>query len=171
MLGALADAGRVLRRDDYLEAARETARFMRRVFYKDGRLTHTYKAGQARVEGMLEDYSYFALGLVSLYHATLESEWLLLALELAETIVSEFHDAQTGGFFSTVAGADLIVRPKDLFDAATPSGNGTAAQLLATLSRYTDDRAWGGARRGHLEAAPRGDAALSDRVRVAVDGL
>ena len=142
MLGALADAGRVLRRDDYLETARETARFMRRVFYGDGRLTHTYKAGQAKVEGMLEDYSYFALGLVSLYHATLESEWLLLALTMTETIVDEFHDAQAGGFFSTVAGADLIVRPKDLFDAATPSGNGAAAQLLATLSRYTDDRTW-----------------------------
>ena len=141
MLGALADAGRVLQRDDYLDTARETARFMRQVFYEDGRLTHTYKAEQARVEGMLEDYSYFALGLVSLYHATLESEWLLLALTMTETIVNEFHDP-AGGFFSTVAGADLIVRPKDLFDAATPSGNGAAAQLLVTLSRYTDNRAW-----------------------------
>ena len=91
---------------------------------------------------MLEDYSYFALGLVSLYYATLESEWLLLALTMTETIVDEFHDAQAGGFFSTVAGAELIVRPKDLFDAATPSGNGAAAQLLATLSRYTDNRTW-----------------------------
>ena len=142
MLGALADAGRVLKRDDYLETARETARFMHRVFYQDGRLTHTYKAGQARVEGMLEDYSYFALGLMSLYQATLEGEWLLLALTMTETIVSEFHDAQAGGFFSTVAGTELIVRPKDLFDAATPSGNGAAAQLLVTLSRYTDNRAW-----------------------------
>ena len=142
MLNALADAGRVLERDDYLETARETARFMHRVFYKDGRLTHTYKARDAKVEGMLEDYSYFALGLVSLYHATLESEWLSLAFDLTETIVGEFHDAQAGGFFSTVAEADLIVRPKDLFDAATPSGNGAAAQLLATLSRYTENRAW-----------------------------
>ncbi len=141
MLGALADAGRVLGRADYLETARDTARFLRRVFFKDGRLTHTYKAGDARVEGMLEDYSYFALGLVALYHATLEGEWLLLALTMAETIVSEFHDP-AGGFFSTVAEADLIVRPKDLFDAATPSGNGAAAQLLVTTSRYTDDHAW-----------------------------
>jgi len=142
MLGALADAGRVLRRDDYLETARETARFMRRVFLQDGRLKHTYKAGQARVEGMLEDYTLFGLGLVSLYRATLEGEWLLLALELTETVVREFHDSAAGGFFSTVVEGDLIVRPKDLFDSATPSGNGAAAQLLATLARYTDDRAW-----------------------------
>ena len=141
MLGALADAGRVLGRGDYLETARETARFMRRVFYEGGQLTHTYKAGQAKVEGMLEDYSYFALGLVALYQATLEGEWLLLALELTETVVERFHDP-AGGFFSTVAGGDLIVRPKDLFDAATPSGNGAAAQILVTLSRYTDNRAW-----------------------------
>ena len=142
MLGALADAGRVLGREDYLESARETAWFMRRAFLRDGRLLHTYKAGQARVEGMLEDYSLFALGLLALYRATLEGAWLLLALELTETVVGEFYDAAAGGFFSTVAESDLIVRPKDLFDSAIPSGNGAAAQLLATLSRYTDNRAW-----------------------------
>jgi uncharacterized protein YyaL (SSP411 family) len=142
MLGALADAGRVLGREDYLETARETARFMQGVFYRDGRLLHTYKAGQARIAGMLEDYSLFALGLLALYRASLEAEWLLLALELTETVVGEFHDPASGGFFSTVAGGDLIVRPKDLFDSAIPSGNGAAALLLAALSRYTDNRAW-----------------------------
>lgn len=91
-LSAYADAGRVLGREDYLGTARQTARFMKRVFYVKGRLQHTYKAGRAKVEGLLEDYVYFAQGLVALYEATLESEWLLLALELAETVVSEFHD-------------------------------------------------------------------------------
>jgi uncharacterized protein len=142
MLRALADAGRALGRDDLLESARETARFMRRVFLRDGRLTHTYKAGKARVEGMLEDYAFFAHGLMALYRATLEGEWLLLALELTETVVRDFHDEAAGGFFSTVAGGDLIVRPKDLFDSAMPSDNGAAAQLLVTLARYTDNRAW-----------------------------
>ncbi len=142
MLGALADAGRVLERDDHLDRARETARFMRRVFYQNGRLRHTYKAGEAKVEGMLEDYTLFGLGLMALYRATLEGEWLLLALDLAETVVAEFHDPEAGGFFSTVAGGELIVRPKDVFDSPIPSGNGAAAQLLATLSRYTDNRDW-----------------------------
>ena len=142
MLSAYADAGRVLRREDYLETARKTARFIQGVFYGDGRLKHTYKAGQAKIEGMLEDYVYVALGLVDLYRATLESEWLLLALDLTETIVRDFHDADAGGFYGTVSGGDLIVRPKDLFDAATPSGNGAAAELLVTLSRYTGSRDW-----------------------------
>ena len=142
LVSAYADAGRVLRREDYLETARKTARFMRKVFYQNGRLKHTYKAGEAKVTGMLEDHTYVALGLVALYEATLEAEWLLFALELAETIVSDFYDADAGGFFSTVSGDTLIIRPKDLFDAATPSGNGAAAELLATLSRYTDNRNW-----------------------------
>lgn len=142
MLSAYADAGRVLRREDYLETARATARFVQRVFYQNGRLKHTYKAGQAKVEGLLEDYTYFAQGLVSLYGATLEADWLLLALDLTETVVKDFYDADAGGFYGTVPGGDLIVRPKDLFDAATPSGNGAAAELLVTLSRYTDNRAW-----------------------------
>ncbi len=142
MLSAYADAGRVLGREDYLETARATTRFMQRVFYQDGRLKHTYKAGQAKVEGLLEDYVYFAQGLVSLYRATLESEWLLLALDLTETVAEDFYDSEAGGFFSTVPGGDLIVRPKDLFDAATPSGNGAAAELLVSLSRYTDNRDW-----------------------------
>ena len=142
LVSAYADAGRVLRREDYLETAQATAKFMRDTFYQNGRLNHTYKAGQAKVTGMLEDYTYFALSLVALYQATLEGEWLLLALELTETVVNEFYDTDAGGFFSTVSGDTLIIRPKDLFDAATPSGNGAAAELLVTLSRYTDNRSW-----------------------------
>ena len=142
LVSAYADAGRVLGREDYLETARAVARFIRGVFYQNGRLNHTYKAGQAKVTGMLEDYTYVALGLVALYRATLEAEWLLFALELAETVVQDFYDADAGGFFSTAPGDTLIVRPKDLFDAATPSGNGAAAELLVTLSRYTDNREW-----------------------------
>ncbi len=140
VVSAYADAGRVFGRADYLDTARETARFMRRAFYEGGRLKHTYKAGQAKVEGMLEDYSYLAGGLIDLYRATLESEWLLWALELAETVVSEFYDSASGGFYSTVAGGDLIVRPQDPFDGATPSGGGAAAGRLVTLARYTDRR-------------------------------
>lgn len=142
MLAAWADAGRVLGREDYLTTAREAARFLRGAFYRDGTLLHTYKAGEAKVEGMLEDYTYLALGLLALYRATLEHEWLLWALELTDTVVRDFHDAESGGFFTTVADSGLIVRPKDLFDAATPSGNGAAAQLLAALARYTDDHDW-----------------------------
>ncbi len=143
MLAAFADAGRILERQDYLDIAVKNAEFIRLEMLRDGRLLHSYKSGEAKIAGLLEDYAYFGLGLVALYQATFDSQWLLLALELADTITKHFHDAENGGFFSTADDAEkLIVRPKDFFDAAVPSDNGAAAELLVTLARYTDNRAW-----------------------------
>ena len=143
MLAAFADAGRILERKDYLDIAVKNAEFIRREMMKDGRLFHSYKNGEAKIAGLLEDYAYFGLGLVSLYQATFDAQWLLLALELADTITEHFADPENGGFFSTADDAEaLIVRPKDFFDAAVPSSNGAAAELLLTLARYTDNRVW-----------------------------
>jgi uncharacterized protein YyaL (SSP411 family) len=142
MLEALAAAGRILGREDYLELARANARFIRRAMYHEGRLWHSYKGGQAKVPGLLEDYACLGLGLLALYRATFESEWFLWALELAEVIIQHFRDP-AGGFFSTADDAEtLITRPKEFFDAGTPSDNGAAAELLLSLARYTDSREW-----------------------------
>ena len=143
MLGALSKAGRVFGRGDWLELARRNARFVRDRMMRGGRLLHTYKGDEVKIAGLLEDYTLYGLGLLDLYRATFEPEWLLLTLELAEKVVTHFQDTEGGGFFSTPDdGERLIVRPKDYFDSATPSGNGAAAQLLLTLSRFTDNRAW-----------------------------
>ena len=143
MLAAFADAGRILERQDYLDIAVKSAKFIRLEMLRDGRLLHSYKNGEAKIAGLLEDYAYFGLGLVALYQATFDSQWLLLALELADTITKHFHDSENGGFFSTADDAEkLIVRPKDFFDAAVPSDNGAAAELLLMLARYTDNRKW-----------------------------
>ena len=143
MLAAFADAGRVLGRKDYVDIAVKNAEFIRREMLKEGRLLHSYKNGEAKIAGLLEDYAYFGLGLVALYEATLDSQWLLLALDLADTITKHFVDPENGGFFSTADDAErLIVRPKDFFDAAVPSSNSAAAELLLSLARYTDNRAW-----------------------------
>ena len=143
MLAAFADAGRVLGREDYLNIAVKNAEFIRREMMKDGRLLHSYKDGEAKIAGLLEDYALFGLGLTSLYQATFDAQWLLLALELAETVTEHFVDSENGGFFSTSDDAEkLIVRPKNFFDAAVPSDNGAAAELLLTLARYTDNREW-----------------------------
>jgi uncharacterized protein len=142
MLAAFADAGRVLKRRDYLDVAIRNANFIRQHLYADGRLKHTYKNGEARIRGLLEDYAYFGLALVSLYHATFDSQWLLLSLELADTITKHFADTK-GGFFSTADDAEtLIVRPKNFFDSPMPSENAATAELLLILSRYTDNREW-----------------------------
>jgi uncharacterized protein YyaL (SSP411 family) len=142
MLAALADAGRILKRRDYLDLARRNAEFIRRELYRDGRLLHSTKDGQAKISGLLEDYAYYGLGLLALYRATFEGRWLELAFELAEAIVAHFRDPQ-GGFFTTAADAEpLIVRPKSYFDSPNPSENAAAAELLLTLARYGGDAAW-----------------------------
>jgi uncharacterized protein len=142
MLAAFADAGRVLKRQDYIDVAVTNANFIRKNLYVDNRLKHTYKNGEARIQGLLEDYAYFGLALVSLYRATFDSQWLLLALELADTITKHFADTN-GGFFSTADDAEaLIIRPKNFFDSPMPSENAATAELLLILSRYTDNREW-----------------------------
>jgi uncharacterized protein len=142
MLATFADAGRVLKRQEYIDVAVRNATFLQKKVFAKGRLNHSYKNGEAKIQGLLEDYAYFGLALVSLYRATFDAQWLLLALEIAEVITQHFAD-EAGGFFSTADDAEtLIVRPKNFFDSPMPSENAATAELLLTLSRYTDNRTW-----------------------------
>ena len=143
MLAAFADAGRVFGRPDYVRVAKRNAGFLRDHLYRNGRLKHSYKNGEAATHGLLEDYAYFGLGLLALYRASFEPEWLELALELAGSVVAHFQDAEHGGFFSTADDAEaLLARPKNHFDSPNPSENASAAELLLRLSRFTDDPTW-----------------------------
>lgn len=143
MLMGFAEVGRILVRQDYIDIAVKNAELIHKKMFVNGRLKHSYKAGVAKVEGMLEDYSYYGLALVSLYQATFDSKWLLLAIEMVEAITKHFADGKRGGFFSTADdGEKLLVRPKDYFDSSQPSDNGAAAELLFVLSRYTGNADW-----------------------------
>jgi uncharacterized protein YyaL (SSP411 family) len=135
MLSAMAEAGRVLQRDDYLDSARRNAEFVLSTMHQNGRLRHTYKDGQAKVEGFLSDYALYAEGLIALYRATFELRWLQAAESLAQHMLDHFWDNNEGGFFQTSDEHEaLIARPKDLFDEAVPSGNAVAAQVLLQLA-------------------------------------
>ncbi|MEX2541858.1 MAG: thioredoxin domain-containing protein [Trueperaceae bacterium] len=163
-IGGLADAGRVLHRPEYVEHAREAARFVRGELWRDGRLLHAYGGGQARIAGLLEDYAYLGLGLLALYHATFEEEWLLWALELCEVIATHFADDR-GAFFSTPDdGEPLIVRPKGVADSAVPSENAAAAELFVQVARLTG-------RHEPEERALSAVAGLADLVRRHPTGL
>ena len=144
MLAAFADAGRVLERAGLRkDIAIKNAEFVRDKLYQDGRFLHSYKDDTAKITGLLEDYAYYGLGLLALYRATLDEQWFLWALELADTITRHFHDAEKGGFFSTPDdGEALIIRPKNYFDSPNPGENAAAAELLLTLSRFTGNRDW-----------------------------
>ncbi len=136
-LAAFAEAARVLGDGQYLVTAERNAAFVRDRLWRDGRLLHSYKDGVSRIDGLLEDYVYYGLGLVELFRASGDLDHLRWSAELLEVAVARFRDQQRGGFFDVPDdGEQLLLRQKTFFDAATPSGNGAAALLAAWLARY-----------------------------------
>src|SRR6266404_2651852 len=141
MLTAFAEAANILVRDDYREVAIRNAAFITTQLMKDGRLLRTYKSGQAKLNGYLEDYAYVIEGLLAVYEATFELKFFTQARELADTMIAHFWDEQDGGFFFTSSDhEELITRTKDYFDNATPSGNSVAAVVLLKLGVLTSNR-------------------------------
>ncbi|HET9017297.1 MAG TPA: thioredoxin domain-containing protein [Thermomicrobiaceae bacterium] len=140
MLRALAEAGTALARPDVVEAAVRNARFIRAHLVRDGRLLRVYQDGEARVPAYLEDHAALAAALVSLYEATFDVAWIVWARDLAREMLDRFWDDASGAFFDTPADQqDLIVRPRDVFDSATPSGNALAAETLLRLAWLLGD--------------------------------
>ncbi len=139
-LRALAEVGRTLERDDVLEAAVNLARFVERELWQAGRLRRTWRDGTGKGDGYLEDYACLTNGLLSLYEATFDWHWFAWARELGRLMIELFADPEHGGFFDTAQDAEaLILRPRDLFDNAMPSGNSAAAEALLRLSSFTGD--------------------------------
>ena len=141
-LAALAEAARRLDRSDYMESARSLAEFLLGPLSDgEGRLWRSYRAGQTRNTGFLEDYADVAHGLLELHIATGELRWLEEARRLAGLAVELFGDEKRGGFFlSPKDGEQLVARKKDFDDHPTPSGNSMLAHVLLRVSRiYGDD--------------------------------
>ncbi|MDE2696680.1 MAG: thioredoxin domain-containing protein [Chloroflexota bacterium] len=142
-LAAFAEAGRVFGEPSYVAVAERNAAFVREAMWRDGRLLHTWKDGRARIDGMIEDYTYYGLGLIELYRATGNLAHLHWAAELLEVVVERFRDPDGGGVYEAASDAErLILRQKPLFDAASPSGNGAAALLAFWLGRYFGRSEW-----------------------------
>jgi uncharacterized protein len=140
-LAALAEAGRRLGRSDYLDAARALAEFLLGpLSTREGRLARSWRAGEARHAGVLEDYADVANGLYELHVATGELRWLEEARRLALLAVELFGDDERGGFFLTPRdGEELVARKKDFDDHPTPSGNSMLAYVLLRLARLWGD--------------------------------
>ncbi|MGE3270812.1 MAG: thioredoxin domain-containing protein [Chloroflexota bacterium] len=153
MLRAFAEAGAALDRREYVQTATSNAAFVLRELWQDGRLLRTWKDGRARLNGYLEDYACYADGLVALYEATFDLRWLDAARAIADVILARFKDQESGGFFDTADDHEqLVTRPKDIFDNATPSGTSVATDLLLRLGLLTDDRRYKEAAEGVLNA-------------------
>ena len=140
MLAAFAEAARVLKRDDYRSVAERNAEFiLRELRGADGRLRRSWKAGDVRHMGYLEDYANLVEGLMALYETTFDARRFVAARELADTMLEHFADPG-GGFFDTSDDAEaLVTRPKDLQDNAVPSGNAMAATVLLKLGAFTGE--------------------------------
>jgi uncharacterized protein YyaL (SSP411 family) len=150
MIAALARGGAALDAPEYVAAARRAAdHVLGHLRTADGRLLKRARGGNAGLPAHLEDYAFVVWGLLELYEATFEARWLEEAVALNACMVRHFHDAEGGGFFHTADDSEaLLVRTKDGFDGAIPSGNGVAACNLARLGRLTGDAelerlAWG----------------------------
>ena len=138
-LSAFAEAGAVLRDDNYVSVARGIAGFLTETAMVDGRLLRSWRRGRNGPDGFCDDYAAAALGLFALYQATGEEQWYRSAEQLTRTMVELFAD-EDGGFFATAADAEeLIARPKNTHDNPTPSDNALAAEALATLAAYTGE--------------------------------
>ncbi|HJT57283.1 MAG TPA: thioredoxin domain-containing protein [Ktedonobacteraceae bacterium] len=143
MLRSFAEAARYLDRPDYLHVAENNAEFLLRELYRDGRLLRSYKDGQARIKGYLEDYVFLAGGLLALYEASFHARWFAEARRLMDEAIALFADEQHGGFFDTGSDAEeLVSRPKDIMDNATPAGNSVAADVLLRLAAFTGEESY-----------------------------
>jgi uncharacterized protein YyaL (SSP411 family) len=138
---ALAEAGRALGRADYVAAAARNAEFVLTAMRDaSGRLQRTWKAGAARLKAYLEDHAMVAAALLDVYETTLERRWLDEARRLADEMLRLFWDEGVEGFFDT--GTDherLVVRPRNLYDNAVPSGSAVAIETLLRLKVLTGD--------------------------------
>jgi uncharacterized protein len=135
MLAAFAEAAAVLGRADYLAVAVRNALFLTRQMVRDGRLLRSWKDGQARITGYLEDYSMVGAGLLALYEASFDRRWLDESRRLAEEALRLFWSADRNAFFDTGYDQEaLVVRPRNLFDNAVPSGTSVAIDWLLRLA-------------------------------------
>ena len=136
MIMAFAEAGRYLNRDEYIQAAIRNANFLLEQLYRKNRLLRSWRNGQAKYNAYLEDYASVILALLALYQSDPDHRWYSTALKLVDEMIEHFAD-RDGGFFDTRDDHEsLLIRPKDLQDNATPSGNALAATALLHLAAF-----------------------------------
>lgn len=165
VIGALAEAGAILNRPDWVAAAETAADFLTRVHLVEGSLIRSSRDGlPGDAAGVLSDYADLADGLLALYQATGTARWLTLAEDLLGTARRRFGDGE-GGYFDTADdAAPLVIRPRDPTDGATPSGASALAGAMLTCSALTGD---GGLREAAEDAVASAGAVVAMHPRSA----
>ncbi len=134
LISALSKAGLVFENENYIKLAKESAEFLIEKMYRNGVLYHRYKDGEIKYEGNLDDYAFLSFGLFNLYQATFEDKYIEKSHALLENMLEKFWDREEGGFFFTSEdNKDVIVRQKEVYDGAYPSGNSVAFNVLVNF--------------------------------------
>jgi len=145
MISAFAKAYQVLGNSAYLKLAEGSADFILKHLCReiDSTLLHRYRDGESKIEGTLEDYAFFTQGLIDLYESNFNEKYLEKAIVLTETMLRDFYDEEGAGFFDT-SGKDesILVRTKEDYDSAEPTGNSVAIMNLMRLSFLTGRELW-----------------------------
>jgi uncharacterized protein YyaL (SSP411 family) len=140
MLRGIATAARVFDRADFRTLAIRNAEFLAREMVRRGRVMRSHKEGVTRINGFLEDHAAVALGFIAVYEITFDERWITRAREIADAMIKWFWDDGLGAFFDTASDAEqLITRPRDVTDNATPSGTSLATELLIYLAELTQN--------------------------------
>lgn len=145
LLGPLARAAVVLDEPKYAAAAEKNLAFLKNSLWDSETRTlyHRWREGERDSVQLLDAYAYLLNGVITLYEATLNPEHLAFAMELAEGMIGRFHDAEKGGFWQSTGTKDLIIRVKEDYDGAQPSGNSVAILGLARLGHITGEARFG----------------------------
>lgn len=142
MTRALAEAARILDRQDWLQAAVRAGEFLRNTMAHDGRVMRVHMDGVTKVPGFLEDHAAVALAFIALHESTGDAIWLHDARTIANQTHQHFRDASSGAWYDTADDAEpLITRPRDLFDNAVPAGPSLALELMLRLSEIDGNSA------------------------------
>jgi uncharacterized protein YyaL (SSP411 family) len=140
MLRALAEAARVFGDDRWRELALRNGEFLFQHMVRDGRVLRSHKDGVSRIAGFLEDHAAVGLGALALYELTFDTRWIERARALTDAVVQWFWDDRAGAFFDTPSDhEELVTRPRDITDNATPSGSSLAVELLLRLGDLLGD--------------------------------
>ena len=142
MLQSFAQAARQLGRPADLQTAIANGEFLLSAMVNNGQLAHTYTPGKAAGLGFLDDYGSVAVGFLALYEATFDTKWFSAARGLCNSILRDFYDGNGAFYDTSTLHEELIVRPRNLFDNAVPSGTSLACEALLTLYAYTGDNTY-----------------------------
>ncbi len=139
MIASIAKAGITFQSEEVINTAEKAMDFILNNMFDNKKLLHRYKDGDAGIDGMFDDYSFIISALIELYNSTFNPKYLNKAIELTNLSIENFYDEKNGGFYFAKENTDLIIRKKEIYDGAIPSGNSVMIGNLMKLYTITCD--------------------------------